>query len=73
MCCLDETGKITWASNWELLFRNGFDYVWTVEDVDDPNLFMKAFKLRRIDCCNKTDVHYGIWKKLNILDISCLY
>ena len=49
---LDETGRITWASKVrELLFRNGFGYVWVVEDVGDLNLFMKAFKHRLIDCC----------------------
>ena len=51
---LDETGRITWASKVrELLFRNGFGYVWVVEDVGDLNLFMKAFKQRLIDCCKQ--------------------
>ena len=51
---LDETGRITWASKVrELLFRNGFGYVWVVEDVGDLNLFMKAFKHRLIDCCKQ--------------------
>ena len=51
---LDENGRITWASKVrELLFRNGFEYVWVVEDVGDLNLFMKAFKQRLIDCCKQ--------------------
>ena len=48
---LDESGRITWASKVrELLFRNGFGYVWLAEDVGDHNLFMKTFKQRLIDC-----------------------
>ena len=51
---LDENGRKTWASKVkELLFRNGFGYVWIVEDVGDQALFMKTFKQRLIDCCKK--------------------
>ena len=48
---LDESGRITWASKVKnLLFRNGFGYVWHVEDVGDQTLFMKTDKQRLIDC-----------------------
>ena len=51
---LDENGRNTWASKVrELLFRNGFGYVWIVEDVGDQALFMKTFKQRLVDCCKQ--------------------
>ena len=47
---LDESGRITWASKVKnLLFRNGFGYVWHVEDVGDQTLFMKTVKQRLIN------------------------
>ena len=47
---LDKSGRITWASKVKnLLFRNGFGYVWHVEDVGDQTLFMKMVKQRLID------------------------
>ena len=52
---LDESGRITWASKvTNLLFPNGFAYVWHVEDVGDQTVFMKMVKQRLIDC-NKQD------------------
>ena len=48
---LDESGRITWASKIKnLQFRNGFGYVWHVEDVGDQTLFMKTVKQMLIDC-----------------------
>ena len=48
---LDESGRITWASKVKnLLFKNGFGYVWHVEDVGYQTLFMKTVKQRLIDC-----------------------
>ena len=47
----DERGRKTWASKVkELLFQNGFAYVWLVEDVGDQILFTKSFKQWLIDC-----------------------
>ena len=48
---LDESRRITCASKVKiLLFRNGFGYVWHVENVGDQILFMKTVKQRLIDC-----------------------
>ena len=48
---LDKNERITWASKVKnLLFQNGFGYVWHKEDVGDQTLFMKTVKQRIIDC-----------------------
>ena len=70
---LDESGRITWASKVKnLLFRNGFGYVWHVEDVGDQTLFMRTVKQRLIDC-SKQDCLQLLPNqvKQDIIDLLC--
>jgi len=47
---LESTGKKSWAYHVkELLFRNGFGYVWLQQGVGSVNVFLALFKRRLID------------------------
>ena len=41
---LDESGRRTWVINVkEILFGNGFGYVWLSQNIGDPNMCMRNF------------------------------
>ena len=55
---LDESGRITWALKVKnLLFRNGFGYVWHVEDVGDQTLSMKTSSKDLLIVVNRIGLH----------------
>ena len=55
---LDESRRITWASKVKnLLFQNGFGYVWHVEDVGDQTLFMKTSSKGLLIVVNRIGLH----------------
>ena len=48
---LHENGKFCWASQVrKTLYEHGFGIVWNQQGVQSPNVFLKVFKQRLIDC-----------------------
>ena len=44
---LDESGRITWVSKVKkLLYRYGFGYIWSTENVGDVSLFIKKIETK---------------------------
>jgi len=48
---LSSNGRINWATKVKnLLYSNGFGFVWEQQSVDNPHLFLKEFRTRLEDC-----------------------